>query len=301
MSSVSVIIPTYNCGRFLAACLESVLQQTLPAAEVIVVDDGSTDDTAEVLARYGDRLTVIESPHAGYAAARNLGLARAHGTWIAFQDADDVALPDRLAFQREWLQAHPDYAALFCNGERMTEAGGHPASPDTVVTPALARTCSGRPLTAADLFAGYPAYFQGALVARTALLATGDFDATLPVYPDMEYAYRLFRDQRAVFVDRVVFRYRLHTANVTRDRLAGRQDIATILERLAASDPDAVARIGRGRLRRRLARHHHRLGRLHLERGDAPAARRAFARAAALRPSSARYQMRRLWHAWVHA
>src|SRR5438128_2157669 len=111
MPILSVIIPTYDCATYLPASLDSILAQRAPAddvtVEVVVVDDGSTDETPSVLATYGDRVRVVRGAHGGYAAARNLGLAHARGTWIAFHDADDVALPDRLAFQLEQLRRSP--------------------------------------------------------------------------------------------------------------------------------------------------------------------------------------------------
>jgi glycosyltransferase involved in cell wall biosynthesis len=269
-------------------------EQTVRPAEIIVVDDGSTDDTTAVLGGYGDRITIVRGEHAGYAAARNLGLRRARGEWIAFHDADDIALPHRLATQLDTLRQHASCEGVFCNGERMMETGA--PTGERVVPPRLAQPRDGCLLGVADLFDGFPAYFQGALVARRAFVAVGDFDATLPVYTDMEYGYRLFARGRSIFMDRPVFRYRLHPGNVTRDRLQGRQDIARILERIDRNDPAAVRLIGRHRLRRRLARHYYRIGCCHLGLGDPFAARPAFRRAAELRPLNPRYQLGRLWH-----
>jgi glycosyltransferase involved in cell wall biosynthesis len=259
-----------------------------------VVDDGSSDDTTAVVTRYADRVTLIRGNHAGYAAARNLGLRHAQGAWIAFHDADDVALPDRLAFQADCLREQPGCDAILCNGE-YADAAGAPAG-GAVVPAALARACSGRPLTANDLFEGFPAFLQGALLARAAMETVGAFDTSLSVYTDMEYFYRFLARFRAVFVDRVVFRYRRHDANVTGDRLAGRRDIARILEGLEKHDPALVAQIGPRRLRRRLARHYYRIGRRCLSLGDTDGARPALARAAALRPLDPRYQLARLIH-----
>src|SRR4030095_8891170 len=94
---ISVVIPSYNAARWLAGSLDSIFAQTVAPGEVVVVDDGSTDDTPAILRAYGDRLHVVRGTHGGLAAARNLGLAVARGDWIAFHDADDLALPARLA------------------------------------------------------------------------------------------------------------------------------------------------------------------------------------------------------------
>jgi len=101
---VSLIIATFNHARFLGAAIDSALAQTLGAVDVIVVDDGSTDDTPAVLARYAGRVRVLRQPNRGLAAARNAGLAAARGTYVAFLDADDVMAPTKLAAQLEVLE-----------------------------------------------------------------------------------------------------------------------------------------------------------------------------------------------------
>ena len=290
MAAISVIIPTYNCASFLRESLDSVFAQTHAAHEVIVVDDGSTDATSEVLAAYHGRVTVLSAPHRGYAAARNLGLDRASGDWIAFHDADDIALPDRVAAPLEALRQDPTLEGIFCNGARMDD--------DTrLVPPPLARDATERPLTAADVFAGFPIYFQGALMRRSVFAETGAFTTALQVHPDMEYGYRLLARHHVRFVDRVVFRYRWHGGNVTRDSLAGREEIARILEYLDEGGGESVARIGRRRLRTRLARHYYQIARRRLVLGHVDEARKALGRALALRPLNPRYRLLSLWHA----
>ena len=292
MPRISVIIPTYNCAPYLTESLESILAQTFRDFDIVVIDDGSTDHTWAVLARYAAIATIVRAPHGGLSAARNAGLAAAHGEWIAFHDADDVALPDRLAFQLDFLRAHPAYEAVFCNGEPMD---GAPPERRSVIPPAIVRRCLNRRLTAVELFAGYPVYFQGALVPRRAFEAAGPFDPSLRVQPDIEYGYRLFARCAATFVDRAVFRYRWHDTNNSGDRLGGRQDIARILERLLVQDTEAVRAVGRRRVRARLARHYYRIARQRAALGDTPEARAAIRQAAALRPLDPRYQLLRLW------
>lgn len=291
MPAVSVIIPTYNCGPYLRESLDSMLTQTLAADELIVVDDGSTDDTPAILASYGDRIRVVPGAHGGLAAARNLGLTHARGDWIAFQDADDIADPERLARHRAFLNAHPQYDTVFCNGRRMDLA-------DTATARVIPGQFAGRTLDGSSMFEGYPLYFQGGLVPRRAFERAGPFNPRYQVQPDLEYGYRLLNACRAQFVDEVVFLYRWHGSNMTRDRLRVREDIVRILEGLPAAAPRAVAQIGEGPLRQRIARHHYRIGRLRLARGDGRGARASFAAAAALEPLHLRYQWARLQSAW---
>ena len=101
---VSVILPVHNRERTIADCLESILSQTYPALEVIVVDDGSTDRTPEILKTYGERIRVIQQPNAGPYVARNRALEQARGTYLAFADSDDLLHPDRLVRQVERLE-----------------------------------------------------------------------------------------------------------------------------------------------------------------------------------------------------
>jgi glycosyltransferase involved in cell wall biosynthesis len=294
MLGVSVIIPSYNCGAYLSDSLDSMLVQADESVEMIVVDDGSTDDTPAVLARYRNRVTVVAGEHRGLSAARNTGLARAQGTWIAFHDADDVAVPRRLAVQRAFLAMRPDVEAVFCNGERMDDPARR------LVPREIVRGVRGRFLTASDLFGGFPVYFQGALVHRSAFARAGRFDESIRVQPEIDYGYRFFPRCRAWFLDEVVFRYRWHATNTSRDHLGTREDIARILETVLVRDPHLVDQIGRARFLAGLARHHFRIARARFKHGDRLGARTGARRAAALRPLNLGYQVLRMRCALGH-
>ena len=108
---VSIIIPTYNYGPFLADALKSCLEQTHPAVEVVVVDDGSTDDTRHVISPYQDRIVYIYQENQGVSAARNKGLEIASGDFVAFLDADDYLTPDAV---ETWLNAFSDHNSVDC-------------------------------------------------------------------------------------------------------------------------------------------------------------------------------------------
>jgi len=105
--SVSVVIPAYNIEAYLARALDSVLAQTQPPDEIIVVDDGSTDQTAAVAQRYGSQVRYIYQENAGLSAARNTGIRNATCTWIALLDGDDEWLPDKLRLQVDLLRRNP--------------------------------------------------------------------------------------------------------------------------------------------------------------------------------------------------
>jgi glycosyltransferase involved in cell wall biosynthesis len=109
---VSVIIPTYNSAAFLRETVESVLAQTLPPAQIIVVDDGSTDDTVQRLSPFRDRVTYCYQENGGVSAARNTGVAMAHQPLVAFLDADDTWHPSKLELQVEALRRRQDLVLL---------------------------------------------------------------------------------------------------------------------------------------------------------------------------------------------
>ncbi|MEQ9411018.1 MAG: glycosyltransferase family A protein [Fuerstiella sp.] len=102
---ISVIIPVYNAERYISETIESVLNQTGCELEIIVVDDGSTDTTQQVVALFGDRVRYLQQQNAGPAAARNLGVSVARHDWIAFLDADDLWAPDKLQRQLEMAES----------------------------------------------------------------------------------------------------------------------------------------------------------------------------------------------------
>ncbi len=123
---VSVIIPCYNQGRFLGEAIESVLAQTHPHFEIIVVDDGSTDDTSEVAARY-PHVRCIRQKNQGQATARNTGLGATSGSYLVFLDSDDRLLPHALEAGLQCLNAHPECA--FVSGQcQLIASGGSPLS-----------------------------------------------------------------------------------------------------------------------------------------------------------------------------
>jgi glycosyltransferase involved in cell wall biosynthesis len=127
MELVSVIIPTYNRAAVLREAIESVLSQSYTQFELIVVDDGSTDATAELLLQYGEKVSVLHTGHGGPSAARNCGIAVARGSHIAFLDSDDVWLPEKLRSQKLFLQDHSE--ARICQTEEIWIRSGVRVNP----------------------------------------------------------------------------------------------------------------------------------------------------------------------------
>lgn len=212
---VSVIVPAYEAEAFLGEALESALEQDCGQVEVIVVDDGSTDRTAEIAGAYAVRL--VRREHRGPAAARNAGLALARGEFMTILDADDVWPVDRLSRQVAHLREHPALGIVL----GLTEI---------FLTPGQRRPAH---WPAAHTGRAIPAV-AGSMLARAEVFEiVGGFDETLRQCEDIDWLARV-KDAgiEAGAIDHVVLRYRMHAANTSRDTVA---NVATLLRVLRAS------------------------------------------------------------------
>ena len=120
---VSVIIPTYNCAQYLPGAIESVIAQTFRDYELIVVDDGSTDETAEVIKKYGDRIKYLYQENSGPGAAKNLGIKASGGSFVATLDADDRWQPQKIEIQYEYMRCHPEVGLVYANCSTFNKQG----------------------------------------------------------------------------------------------------------------------------------------------------------------------------------
>ncbi len=134
MPAVSVVIPAYNVQRFIRQTLDSVLAQTYRDFEVLVIDDGSTDGTAEIATDYGEPVRVLRQENAGPSAARNHGIREARGDFVAFLDADDLWRPEKLAEQMPLFDAAGRVGLVYCRFQRI-DAEGQPLPTEPWPTP----------------------------------------------------------------------------------------------------------------------------------------------------------------------
>lgn len=189
---ISVIIPTYNRAEWLTEAVESVLAQTWRDFELIVVDDGSTDDTAHRLAVYGDRLRYVQQANAGVSAARNHGIRLARGKWLAFLDSDDLWEPEKLAAQMAFFRENPN--AHICQTEEIWIRRGQRVNPKR-----KHRKHSGwifehcLPLCIVSPSA--------VMMARSLLDEVGLFDESLPACEDYDLWLRISKDEPIYLID----------------------------------------------------------------------------------------------------
>ena len=206
-SSVSVIITCYNQGRFLGEAIESALRQTRPPHEIIVVDDGSTDDTAAIASRYR-RVKLVQQRNSGLAAARNAGIHASTGDYLVFLDADDRLIPCALDTGINRLRAHTNCAFAYGRYSLITDDGK--------VIPSTQRTPAQGPPYLRLLISNYIGMHATVMYRREIFASVGEFDTSLAACEDYEMFLRITRHNPIYFHGETVAEYRQHQANMSR-------------------------------------------------------------------------------------
>jgi glycosyltransferase involved in cell wall biosynthesis len=288
--TVSAIIPVYNCAKYIGKSIESVLAQTYRPHEIIVVDDGSTDGTYEALNPYLDSIIYVYQKNAGEPAARNTGIRRSSGGYIAFLDADDLWMPDKLELQMDYFAAHPECALVYTDMMTFNENG--------ILTKSM-RASRGRVYRSGKIF---PYVFRetlfgsGSVVFRRDCCETvGYFDESFLIGSDYEMWLRMARHFEFGYVDKPLLMYRQHQEMST--RMLGKVPQngmpwqAKVLNRTLELYPEIRHEIGESNVNRRLAIPYAWLGRSWMDQGNHLAARSLFAGAIRLTPWNLRYRL----------
>lgn len=290
---VSVIMPAYNTARYIREAIDSVLDQDYPSKELIVIDDGSTDGTLEVLRSYGDRITLIEQRNQGSAVARNAGLAAARGECIAFLDSDDIWLPGKLRLQVDHLRRHPDIGMVYSHW-----AVWKPGANGEFLPPGQALTTENEPDAVPGIVPDRSGWLYNRLLfssllhtitvmARRELIdRVGHFDPELKRGQDYDYWLRASRQTQIHKLDRVLAMYRVHGEgcakkwpNVNYEKVV----VQKALQRWGLQGPDGT-RTAFGAVRRRLGETCFSFGHHHYWEGSPRLAVRAFGEAIVYRP-----------------
>lgn len=224
---ISVVMAVYNGELYLKEAVESVLSQTYDQFELIIVDDGSTDRTPQILGRMNDpRLRKFRMPvNGGAARALNYAIGKAHGDWIAVHDADDVSLPERLAVQAGYIRERPELVAV---GSRISCIG------ESVVDPAQLRRAETNLNYGRDIEHIYrnrylvcPICHGTALFSKAKFLEAGGYDPDYRITYDYDLWLRLFQLGPIGKTDEVLYRYRIHSSSLSR-----RNGMDTYMEKL---------------------------------------------------------------------
>lgn len=204
---VSVVMPAYNAERFLREAIDSILSQTLASLELVVVDDGSTDTTPEILAGIHDpRCRIVRQANSGLPRALNAGIAASTAPLVARMDADDVAEPDRLRLQVAYLREHPEVGAVGTRATVIDEDGRVTGAMDVPTDPADIR----RRLIVRNLLV-HPAV----TMRRDALQRAGLYDAAFPAAEEYDLWFRMLRVAELANLPNRLLRYRVLPGSFT--------------------------------------------------------------------------------------
>ena len=205
---VSVVIPVYNSEQYITECIDSALTQTYQNIEIIIVDDGSTDNTVNIISEYNNELIkLFHQKNAGSGAARNHGIEQASGTWIAFLDADDIWLPDKLQKQLEHCSdldwSHTD---LYLHGD---------VYPRHTKTTELTPKHSGFILK--NLLVENSIGTSSVIIKKEILQKLGAFNTDLRALQDWDLWLRVAAENQICYVDEPLVYYRVHSSSVSRN------------------------------------------------------------------------------------
>ncbi|MCA9883402.1 MAG: glycosyltransferase [Anaerolineae bacterium] len=210
--SISVVIPAYNAETYLAETLDSILAQTYQQFEIIVVDDGSTDNTVKIVKEYANkdsRVTLIQNDHGRQSKARNTAIAASKYEWIAPVDSDDILLPNRFQCQLEEAAKHPEVVAWASFAERVT-ADGHPyrrlESPPTTMEKYR------------EMQANHDLIFipnSTCLIKKSVIEKIGGYDARFDGVEDLELLDRVAAEGPVLVIPEVLLHYRMYDDSST--------------------------------------------------------------------------------------
>ena len=202
---ITVIVVNYNYGRYLAECVDSVIAQTYPNMEIIVVDDGSTDNSLNILQSYNGKVFVLHQENKGVSAARNAGVLASNGEWVAFLDSDDTWQPEKLQRQSSCIEDSA-VGMVFCAVEYMDDSGRH-----------LGYT---RPQLGSDVLAQLVTFTSptiapsSAVVRRECLRDLGGFDEDLSTAADLDMWTRIAAKYKICAITTPLVRYRRHSQSM---------------------------------------------------------------------------------------
>ncbi len=207
---VTILMPAYNAAAYIGEAIESVLQQSFTDFELLVVDDGSTDDTSEQVLQFRDpRIVRVQTTHGGVAKALNAGLQKAKGKYIARMDADDSCMPNRIEKQLQFLESHPDHIIVGSDAQYMLETGEFlfdfhcAAYTDETIRPGLQQVC--------------PFIHSSVMYRKEAVLLAGAYPEHAHNFEDHLLWIRLSRQGKMANLPEPLMRIRFNTASVTVD------------------------------------------------------------------------------------
>jgi glycosyltransferase involved in cell wall biosynthesis len=288
MPSVSVIIPTYNRGRFIRKAIDSVLNQTFKDYEIIVIDDGSTDGTAKILKSY-DNSIIYHSyqPNRGAAYARNRGIEMSRGNYIAFLDSDDFWKPEKLKKQVDFFQQHPDFGVV------ATQCSVNMIDDNLQTIKYIERETVHFELTYEKIFQRPLIKTPSVMIQKKCFQEIGIFNEKYPILEDVDLWIRLARKYKIGFINEPLTVY-------TRGHEMGRREsLPTRLIRLEISEKNYDPELISEKLyKKRISSLHAHIGKHYISQGDIKKGKKALLNALSIDRCNARaikYYISAIW------
>jgi glycosyltransferase involved in cell wall biosynthesis len=208
----SVIIPAYNVASYIAQALRSLLNQTHVPDEILVVDNGSADQTPSIVEAFGPPVRLINEPRRGAAIARNRGIREALGEFIAFLDADDICLPQRIDHQLQALSSNSKMAMVFCamayTNKNMECSGAYARCDDYTEGGHFGRLLERNRMGSTSV----------AMVRKKVLLDVGGFDEQITHNEEYDLWLRIAAQHQVIYLDETLIHYRIHSRNISHER-----------------------------------------------------------------------------------
>lgn len=237
LPKVSVVIPNYNYEKYVARTINSVLAQTYPNLEIIVIDDGSKDNSLEVLKSFGDKIKVVRQKNQGVSRARNYGVELSSGEYIAFLDADDLWLSDKIEKQLAKFKTNESYGLVHCSMSLINLEdeiiGENSSGQEGWVFEEFLKFQSGVVIGAGST----------ALLKRSVFEEIGGFDLRLSTSADWDLSCRIARRYEIGFIREPLALYRIHNSNMHSNINLMRHDMLIGFEKAFAAEPERLRAI----------------------------------------------------------
>ncbi len=235
---VSVIVPVYNAEKFLGETVESILEQTYQDFEIIIVNDGSTDKSAEIIKSLDDeRIICIYQKNQGVSAARNKAILQSRGEYIALLDHDDLWLPEKLEKQIPVLDGNSEvglvYSDCYCVDIK-----------EKVIERAFEQTKPFRGAVLPELFLSNFIPCLTAVIRKTVFEKAGLFDPKFTIAEEYDFFLRAAKNCKIEYVDLPLAKYRVHEGNISKDLILWHQEVIEILDRFLREDAEIRKQLG---------------------------------------------------------
>lgn len=278
---VSVIIPTYNRAHFVIEAIESVLNQTFQDFEIIVVDDGSTDNTREALKKFGSKIRYTYQENRGVAAARNTGIRAAKGEFIAFLDHDDLWLPDKLSIQMDAFSKNKEVGLVYTDCVAFDKEGKLPKGDRIRPSGWVFKQLFRRPF----------GLLTGVVCKKECFNKCGLFNESFFTSDDYDMCLRISTKHKFLFIDQPLFRRRVHSHSLGTVLPMMRLEHKKILEKTYSQFKDSM-KISNLFYRKRMSKQCKRIAQDYYNKGDTKKAREFYLKAIKYTPYRINYCFR---------